>query len=568
MSVHSCGWGFAALAVVSMACGSPGASGGSGHDAGGLSLDASASDATHNDSGDQANDAAAGGDQSLPAPPPPTCLPPLQSVNVSQPTTVVGNGVASSCTEQALSAAIAKGGTVTFDCGGPATILVTQTLELPTTKDTAIDGGGQITLDGGGTVRILDFNSPNFRATTTTVTLQHLTLTRGKATGTAIPAAPAPCSQGFNIDGSGAAIFVRDGVLHVLDVTFTDNHAASPGPDVGGGAIYAEGSLGVTVVGSRFVGNSASNGGAIGSLNSDLTLVNDAFSSNQATGNGENYIDTTCKANGGESGNGGNAGAVGIDGGSDGTVTICGCTFSQNTAGALAGAIGRTADNATQTVNIDRCTFDGNTSVKGGGALYIHNCNLNVTTSTLSNNSAPGAGAIQADSTNINFVNDTFAGNSATSGLGGAMALFSNGGTIQSCTFANNHADGGSGLFGAAIAGGVSLTINDTIFADNTSQDCGAPMTCQDGSSSGQADLQWPAQHIVCATADTPCAGSATTFADAKLAPLAANGGPTATMIPQSGSPALGAGKSCPATDQRGTARNASACTIGAVEAP
>jgi predicted outer membrane repeat protein len=34
---------------------------------------------------------------------------------------------------------------------------------------------------------------------------------------------------------------VRDARLHVIDVEFRNNAAASPGPDVGGGAIYATG---------------------------------------------------------------------------------------------------------------------------------------------------------------------------------------------------------------------------------------------------------------------------------------------------------------------------------------
>ena len=121
---------------------------------------------------------------------------------------------------------------------------------------------------------------------------------------------------------------MRDGILHVIDVTFANNAAASPGPDVGGGAIYAIGSLGVIVVGSRFIGNSGSNGGAIGSLNSDLTLVDNSFDGNKATGSGANSIDSKCSVNGGESGNGGNGGAVAIDGGADGTVAICGNVFT------------------------------------------------------------------------------------------------------------------------------------------------------------------------------------------------------------------------------------------------
>jgi hypothetical protein len=259
-----------------------------------------------------------------------------------------------------------------------------------------------------------------------------------------------------------------------------------------------------------------------------------------------------------------------IDGGSDGTDTFCGCVFSNNSAGALGGALFRTPDGAMQTLNLQESTFDGNSAVTGGGAMYIHNSALNVTASTLSNNTAPTGGAIQSDGTNIDFVNDTFEGNIASKGLGGAMALFSNGGTIQSSTFANNTSPAGSGYFGAAIAGDQNLTINDTIFSENTTMDCGAPMACQVGSgTTGVADLQWPQDHVVCSGADTPCAGaSATTFADPLLGALGDHGGPTETMVPGSGSPALGAGKSCPATDQRGTTRKATGCTLGAVEVP
>ncbi len=56
-------------------------------------------------------------------------------------------------------------------------------------------------------------------------------------------------------DGGGAGVWIRDGVLHVIDVDFSGGIGASPGPDVAGGGIYAVGSLDVTVVGSRFENN-------------------------------------------------------------------------------------------------------------------------------------------------------------------------------------------------------------------------------------------------------------------------------------------------------------------------
>jgi hypothetical protein len=59
---------------------------------------------------------------------------------------VVGNGTAASCTDAALDAALAGGGLVTFNCGGPAFIDISgKTIAANTT----VDGDGVITLNGG-----------------------------------------------------------------------------------------------------------------------------------------------------------------------------------------------------------------------------------------------------------------------------------------------------------------------------------------------------------------------------------------------------------------------------------
>ena len=145
------------------------------------------------------------------------------------------------------------GGVITFNCGaGPVTIPVTATLNLPSTKNTVIDGGRKITLDGGGAVQIMRFDSANFQANDIGVTLQHIALVNGKTTPTeVIPTAPAPCSQGCN-DGEGGALYMRDGYLIVIDSIFTSNQAAPLGPDTGGGAIYVLGSKGgVWIVGQH-----------------------------------------------------------------------------------------------------------------------------------------------------------------------------------------------------------------------------------------------------------------------------------------------------------------------------
>jgi hypothetical protein len=346
------------------------------------------------------------------------------------------------------------------------------------------------------------------------------------------------------------------------------------GPDVGGGAIYLAGAKRGIVVGCTFKGNQGSNGGAIGVLNSDLDVYNSVFDGNTAAGNGANSDDATkCSVldpvtNQHQVGSGGNGGAICIDGGGDGLKTFCGVKFLGNHggAGALGGAIFRTPDGSKQTTVIDRCTFDGNTSPQGGGgAAYFHNSTLQVLASAFVNNSAKGPGGIQADGTTLDFQNVTFLGNSATAGLGGALALFGGDGTVKFCTFANNTAEGGDPYFGAAITAFATLSIDGSVFANNTAANAGAPMQCRLDSSSGSGNLQWPRTHRVGGADDTPCTPGIT-FGDPKLGPLGDHGGPTPTSLPAVGSPALGAASNCLATDQRGHPRQPAACTAGAVE--
>jgi hypothetical protein len=507
------------------------------------------------------------------APPPAVCMPPITAADVSQPTTVVGMGTAASCTEAALNAALTKGGIVTFNCGvAAATITVTATIELPTTMNTIIDGGGLITIDGGGAVRILDWNHNNYRANTSSLTLQHITFAHGHAVGT-MPYAPAPlpCSSGY-YDGAGGALQMRDGVLHVIDATFVDNQAEKLGPDVGGGAIYLNGALNSVVTGSTFLNNSGSNSGAIGSLNSDLDVYNSDFEGNVATGFGANSNDASmCSvvATGtgqNQVGSGGNAGAVGMDGGSDLTHTFCGDTFKNNQGGmsAVGGAMGRTPDNAQQTTVIDRCLFEGNTG-DGGGAAYFHNSVLTITASTFADNVGQGVGAIQADGTTFNFTNVTFYGNQSATSVGATLALFGGGGTLLNCTFANNVCDAAN-MFAAAIFGSPNLTIQNTIFDNNTAQNPGAPMQCQVGTITGTGDLQWPVDHTNGGGADALCAPGIYEGSDPMLGMLGSNGGPVPTVLPSAQSPAQGRGTGCPSTDARGNPRSATSCTSGAVE--
>lgn len=503
------------------------------------------------------------------------CNAPVAATDTSQSPATVGDGTPGSCTESALRAAIGARSVVTFNCGAaPATIAIRSAIDIPTNRDTVIDGGNRITLDGGNATRVFSLKQDNYRTNTLGLTLQHIAVTNAKAPGGGY-VAPDPnnpsCANGF-ASGGGAAIEVRDARLHVIDVDFRGNAGASPGPDIAGGAIYATGSLDILIEGSRFDGNSGSNGGAVGMLQSNLRVYNSNFTNNQANGdstNDGNVSTASCQgvAGPGQAGAGGGGGAIYIDGSDDADVTVCGSTFTGNHSNAIAGALVRTANGNARTFTIDRSTFTNNSSRQAGAVFLLNAAPLTIAASTFAGNKATAAGAVQLSQSQFNIVNSTFSGNEATKGVAGALLLNGNGSSsrIQNVTFADNKASGGAGYFSAALFGDLNFAIDNTAFANNTTDDAYNPMQCGFNPTYGSNDLQWPRNRVTGNLADTECVGSIA-FADPVLGALADNTGPTPTRLPASNSALRGAGRNCPPTDQRGNPRNQAGCTIGAVE--
>jgi CSLREA domain-containing protein len=155
----------------------------------------------------------------------------------------------------------------------------------------------------------------------------------------------------------------------------------------------------------------------------------------------------------------------------------------------------------------------------------------------------------------VTLTNVTFTGNSSipANDLGGG---FYNAGTatIVNVTIAENSAPAG---FGGGIAGATAtLTLTNTIVANNTGGNCFAAIT------SGSNNLQFPG---------TTC-GATITTADPMFGPL------TNGVYPLlAGGPAIDTGTNtgCPPTDQLGTARPidgdatpGAVCDIGSIEAP
>src|SRR5262249_4398820 len=170
-----------------------------------------------------------------------------------------------------------------------ATIPITSQKELRVDVPTTIDGQGQITLDANGATRFFHFVGYNYRWNPTALTLQNLRLINGAATGDETPRNPngsSACNSSSWLDCSGGAVYIQDGVLHVFNTTFENNHADLFESDVGGGAIYGFGALEMIIVDSRFVNNTAGNGGAIGALNADLSVYNSSFERSVAFADG------------------------------------------------------------------------------------------------------------------------------------------------------------------------------------------------------------------------------------------------------------------------------------------
>lgn len=477
------------------------------------------------------------------------CTAPIELYDTTSPTDVIGSGTPESCVESDLRSAVERGGVITFDCGPePATINITETIELPIDRDTIIDGGGLITLDAGLSARHFYFEDPGWLDGSTRVVLQRLTFRNGQApAGELFPQDPDNplCAYGYK-EGSGGVIFIRNGILHVIESEFYDNRAVFLGPDVGGGAIYVLGVPEVIISRSRFVGNRAASGGAVGMLFANPQIYNSVFENNTAEGLGMNSVEPGCPFfnHDEQGGAGGNGGALYFDGmNDDGTVyTICGSVFRNNRANELAGAQFRTPNTRERDLNIDRCLFDGNTARMGGvsfmmlsavtvrSSTFMNNrSGLNIAGEEVGQETGRWMGGLWVYWGSLDVENSTFSDNQPT-GLNIERGI----GTIRNVTFVRSLTEG-------------SFVADNSLFVDAS---CSSAFA-------GANNLQWPN--------GTECADG-TTFADPQIGELGDNGGSTPTYLPTADSPVVGVGADCPDTDQRGEPRDSSSCAAGAVE--
>ena len=243
----------------------------------------------------------------------------------------------------------------------------------------------------------------------------------------------------------------------------------------------------------------------------------------------------------------------------NGTLTLNKVTLSGNSTNGLGGAIRNL-----HLLTITNSTINGNSTSYVGGAIYNGNWPTNPGTTTLT------------------MTNVTIAGNSAASGAGAAIYNDDYGGgsvvKLRDVTIANNSDTGSTGdtpARGAVVnappnRGTPVISLANTIIAGNTislvtTPDVSGAFTSQGFNLIGQTDgsTGWKASDRT---------GTHAHPLSAKLGSLANNGGPTQTLLPLAGSPAIDHGSNAlipsgVTLDQRGLTRIVNGTVdIGAVE--
>jgi hypothetical protein len=253
-----------------------------------------------------------GGGSNIPVTPGPLSLPavvPSLSLVTTSVLPINVTGMADSAVQTTLQNVLTIGGQlVLHNNGTPRTVVLTSTLDMPSTgaspKTVILDGSGDITLSGNNLIKILDMHDQ------AQLTVQRMKFINAKTAD------------------SGAAINSTNTLRQVtlINCSFTNCNTTNTGPDIGGGAVRLWNGTHTQISGCTFDSCTGSNGGAVNSLGTRLTIINSTFTNNLAFGTG----------GGGEiGGNGGIGGAVYVDNVSNDPsalwqLSITGCTFGSN----------------------------------------------------------------------------------------------------------------------------------------------------------------------------------------------------------------------------------------------
>jgi hypothetical protein len=249
-----------------------------------------------------------------------------------------------------------------------------------------------------------------------------------------------------------------------------------------------------------------------------------------------------------------------------GTVNISDCIIADNstTGGGFGGGIYNVG---AATMSISDSTVAGNKAAGAGGGGIINCATLNMIRSTISNNtSAKQGGGLNNEGGVATLTNSTLSGNTAGgSGTGGAALNISFPGEqaaslrLVNCTVTNNSGTncGGLDTENNNVGANVETRLKSTIVAQ---QAVGPDFHSFGGSGiallSDGYNIDGDGTSSFANGTNADQVGSAASPLDAKLVPLASNGGPTQTHALLPGSPAIDKGNSSgSSTDQRGMPR-------------
>lgn len=488
---------------------------------------------------------------------------------------VVGDGTPDSCTNNTLATALTADGTITFNCGPNPHTIVADTYVI--NAAITIDGGDLVTLDGENLRQIFLVQEG------ASLTLRNITLRRG-----------------FGSNGPGGAIW-NFGVLLIQHSTIADS-----GTDTvfAGGALANDVGGTLTIEDSTLENNSAADAAAIYTRGPVLTIRNSTLRNNLVREQGGGFY---------------GGGAILQEANTEAVTTILNSTL-ENNASNPAGSVGGALSILSGRLVVEGSRLAGNVGYGGGGALYMRlGTTVEIRTSKLLNNRTAAAngennfsgGAIYNNSGALTVEETTLAGNEATdggaifsggegssftlrrstvsgntaSGGGGGLLLFPGANQLENSTISGNTATIGGGIRSGITADQGTATLRNVTLQDNSAgtgahlyvDDGSQPVTVQNSSFGLTRDGAGCYAGVPLVSGgynlerDESCGLTGATDqqnTDPLLGPLADNGGPTQTHLPQPGSPLLDAALGdCPATDQRGLARPiGAACDIGAVE--
>jgi hypothetical protein len=245
----------------------------------------------------------------------------------------------------------------------------------------------------------------------------------------------------------------------------------------------------------------------------------------------------------------------------DDNLTLTNCTVSNNNSASANFGAGVSTGSAAGTWTFTNCTLSGNTGANGGAAYFFSTGTLNMTGCTVSGNSANviGGGALFMASITATITNSTIAGNQAAGGAGGTggAILMSGAGsvTLNNCTVTGNNATTSGG--GINVAAGT-LALTSTIVAGNTvggaagaQADVNSAAATSVAGNNNLVGIMDPTNNVTLTGANN-LAGTAGSPLNAGLGALSNYGGLTQTVALLPGSPAINAGTSVQAADQRG----------------